>query len=88
MDEILESPVIEITGDDNKKYITECFLSQGEEKIVTEATWFLPEPIKEIKNDRLVINDYESRLYTYKNGGESSISSTAYAAICPDFLLN
>ena len=40
--------------------------------------------------NQLVVNDYEDRLYKYKNSNnsESSISSNAYAAICPDFLLN
>ena len=42
------------------------------------------------KDDRLVTNDYNKRLYTYKDptGAESGISTNAYAAICPDFLLN
>ena len=38
-----------------------------------------------------VTNNYESRLYQYKNTSESSDSSLseyAYAGICPDFLLN
>ena len=43
-----------------------------------------------IGNDRLIKNDYEDRLYTYEHTGDSenSISNNAYAAICPDFLLN
>jgi hypothetical protein len=38
----------------------------------------------------LVVNNYSDRLYEYKRVGKSntSISKHAYAAICPDFLLN
>lgn len=36
-----------------------------------------------------VVNNYESRLYEYKNSDkDSSLSEYAYAGICPDFLLN
>jgi hypothetical protein len=34
-----------------------------------------------------VVNDYTSRLYKYGKDSKS-ISLNAYAAICPDFLLN
>lgn len=58
-------------------------------------------PVLEIKNDNesefytetfvdkhnYVVNDYSSRLYKYGKDSKS-ISLNAYAAICPDFLLN
>jgi len=37
-------------------------------------------------NSRLVQNSYETRLYDYNV--TDGISKKAYAAICPDFLLN
>ena len=41
------------------------------------------------QNNQFVVNDYDDRLYKYvKTDSESSISTNAYAAICPDFLLN
>ena len=39
------------------------------------------------QNDRLIRHDYKSRLYKYQNKTDN-ISKNAYAAICPDFLLN
>ena len=57
-----------------KDHYTECFVSQNEDLEVT--------------------NDYIARKYKYqhdKNGNtdsDNSISVNAYAAICPDFLLN
>ena len=43
-----------------------------------------------ISKDRLIKNIYDERLYQYEkvNTSESAISTNAYAAICPDFLLN
>ncbi len=41
------------------------------------------------QQDREIVNSYALRRYTFKkNSGESPVSETAYAAICPDFLLN
>ena len=43
------------------------------------------------KNNKEITNSYESRLYEYNSYAEDSenaISKNAYAAICPDFLLN
>ncbi len=72
MDDQMEGPVIETGG----KYYTETFVTQGKDK----------------SNGCLVTNNYEDRLYEYKYTGEgsseNSISVNAYAAICPDFLLN
>lgn len=39
-----------------------------------------------VTNENLISNNYQSRLYKYSDN--SSISKHAYAAICPDFLLN
>ncbi len=54
------------------EHVTECFIEQNEGMEVS--------------------NDYVARLYKYKHNSpdenDSSISKTAYAAICPDFLLN
>ena len=41
---------------------------------------------QDAEQDRIVLNDYNSRLYKYTE--TESISKNAYAAICPDFLLN
>ena len=72
MDDQMEGPVIETGG----KYYTETFVTQGKDK----------------SSGCLVTNNYEDRLYEYKYTGEgsseNSISVNAYAAICPDFLLN
>ena len=74
MDEVLKAPVLEIKKDDKSEYITETFLGQSY-----------------TGNDRVLTNVYYPRLYKYKNNEdehESPISEHAYAAICPDFLLN
>jgi len=85
MDEVLESPVIETIND--SKYITECFVTNGEKKEIKIPP--LGTIAKGTVNDRLIDNNYEKRLYTYKDGDAlNSISNKAYAAICPDFLLN
>ena len=44
-----------------------------------------------IGSDRLIKHDYNSRLYKYnhqKGDVDGSISSEAFAGICPDFSLN
>lgn len=74
MDEQLQAPVINYKDkNDKEKYFTECFVSQDSE-------------------NRVVTNDYQKRKYEYKHvsetDSENSISRQAYAAICPDFLLN
>jgi len=76
-DELLEGPVIKYKDGDDYSYVTECFVTQRYSDDKESA--------------RLVSNDYNSRLYKYVNVSEnvvSSISKNAYAAICPDFLLN
>ena len=98
MDELLKAPVIKYyvedskLSDDDKKnnYRTECFVTKGEEKTEVINPLF---NIKRtyIEGDRLIDNNYKSRLYEYKydeGGSEGSLSTNAYAAICPDFLLN
>lgn len=72
MDDQMEGPVIESGG----KYYTETFVSQNKKESGSGG--------------RLVINNYEERLYEYRHNedSENAISVNAYAAICPDFLLN
>ena len=91
MDEQLDAPVIKYREGGKDVYNTECFVTQGTEK--EKVYRFLTQEIKEkyIDGDRLVVNTYDSRLYKYKHkegDPESSLSTNAYAAICPDFLLN
>jgi hypothetical protein len=93
MDELLKAPVIKYhTKDKENNYRTECFVTKGEEKV--EEIRFLGNKVGErkyIEGDRLIDNNYKSRLYEYKyeeGNAESSLSTNAYAAICPDFLLN
>lgn len=89
MDEQLEAPVIETVCGGDTEYFTECFLSQSNSYIVdknSEATEVgTNEP-------RLVVNEYNKRLYKYKysdrSSADCSLSKKAYAGICPDFLLN
>ena len=85
MDETLEAPIIQY---DEDKYRTECFLSQSK-----YSTNSLIEKLRRKESGGtggLVVNNYSDRLYEYKRVGKSntSISKHAYAAICPDFLLN
>ena len=73
MDEVLETPVLKYKKGDETIYQTECFVSNKS------------------SSERLVTNDYDSRLYKYQHNEddiETSLSSNAYAAICPDFALN
>jgi hypothetical protein len=48
--------------------------------------------VSQDSENRIVTNDYQKRKYEYKHvsetDSENSISRQAYAAICPDFLLN
>jgi hypothetical protein len=90
MDEVLEAPVIKYKDGNSDIYATECFVTQNVTK--ETSTDFLGIPLKkEIKEGGLLVdNDYEKRLYKYEylDKSENAISSKAYAAICPDFLLN
>ena len=93
MDEQMEAPVIEIKNRTTSDYYTETFVSQGKEK--TTSVKMLGREVgtkKTVEGGQLVVNDYEDRLYKYKftkeTDSENAISLNAYAAICPDFLLN
>lgn len=85
MDETLEAPIIQY---DENKYRTECFLSQSEYTTLKNSKIFR----RKNSNGKggLVVNNYKDRLYEYRRVGSSNskISKKAYAAICPDFLLN
>ena len=87
IDEQLEAPVLEFDGE---KHATECFVSQGVE--IEKDLGLLNIKITEKVGSREVVNSYESRLYQYKHDKsddpDNAISRNAYAAICPDFLLN
>lgn len=84
MDDVLEAPVIESYQDNKFEYYTECFLTQA-----TGSSYDSKKGRNVPTGDRYIRNDYNSRLYKFKNkDGKSSISEYAYAAICPDFLLN
>ena len=78
MDEVLQAPVIKSK---TKDYYTESFLSQ-----VTEKKWSSDRGRYVPKDGRQLQNYYPNRLYKYIN--DEKISKNAYAAICPDFLLN
>jgi hypothetical protein len=79
IDEELEAPVIKVKNGENYEYICESFVTQGTKSTVEDE--------EIMSGESLVINDYNERLYKYKNENDS-ISKNAYAGICPDFLLN
>ena len=85
MDEVLEAPVIQ-SGDN---YYSECFMTQDSTRKNVKLS---KEKGRDIYYDgRYIRNSYNNRLYKFKNSNDSnasSISKHAYAAICPDFLLN
>ena len=85
-DELLEAPVLEVREGENKNYYTECFLSQGKQ-VTIKFRLFRTYTRTFTVGDRLVVNNYSERLYKYQYPTEN-ISKHAYAAICPDFLLN
>ena len=74
MDEILEAPVLEFKDGDNKKHITECFISK-DRKVTNNY------------NDRLYDYDITTTGKDSLYEGEK-VTKKAYAGICPDFLLN
>ena len=93
MDDVLKAPVLEY-GANN--YVTECFVTQYSVTEHTSIVFGQEYTSKTKEGGRLVINDYKSRLFKYDDNdptkknpvSKESISSHAYAAICPDFLLN
>ena len=89
MDEQSQAPVLEYKDGNKTKYVTECFLSQSQ---LEEKEIRLPISGEIIKTNhtyggRIVTNDYNQRIYEFDQNS-NSISKKAYAAICPDFLLN
>ena len=103
-DEQLKAPVLEEVIDNQKRYYTECFVTQkktsvekyefrfpwGDRTIIGENSEVLIQPLR-------VEHTYDARLYgdseIIENGKskteyEKYISKQCYAAICPDFLLN
>ena len=96
MDNILHAPILEIDEGNQVpeiKYKTESFVTQTIKKIenikvsslISNQEIYLPKEIT-IQEGRQVENNYNKRLFTY--GNTENISKNAYAAICPDFLLN
>ena len=93
-DEQLKAPILE-TGLNNKKYYTECFVTQ--KKTITEQ---IPAPrllssitgrttidiTTTIAQPKYVSQTYEGRLREYSKSFKPS--NHCYALICPDFLLN
>lgn len=93
-DEQLKAPILE-TGLNNKKYYTECFVTQ--KKTITEQ---IPAPrllssitgrttidiTTTITQPKYVSQTYEGRLREYSKSFKPS--NHCYALICPDFLLN
>ena len=90
IDKELEAPVLKIKEGEQDKYQCETFLSQNKKSAITKVSLTVGGNILSslMKDYKTVVNDYESRLYKYEDGGKSYISTKAYAAICPDFLLN
>lgn len=88
MDEQLEAPVLQYN---ESEYATECFVTQYEK--VRKSIYIFGRPVKEIEEKvggRILDHNYEQRLYKYQHveDSDNAISKKAYAAICPDFLLN
>ena len=93
-DEQLKAPILE-TGLNNKKYYTECFVTQ--KKTITEQ---IPAPrllssitgrttidiTTTITQPKYISQTYEGRLREYSKSFKPS--NHCYALICPDFLLN
>lgn len=71
--------------------LAQCYLMPMDESLHTPILEvdgeYKTECFLEQKSNQ-VTNSYEKRLYIYKKQGDSEISKHAYAAICPDFLLN
>ena len=85
-DELLEAPVLKLKQNEEDKYYTECFLTQG--RYITVKFRFIRIYTRTyLVGDRIVSNSYSERLYEYSRPNET-ISKHAYAAICPDFMLN
>ena len=89
MDEQMEGPVIKLKDTEGNKYYTESFITQGDlkEKFIP----IIKLTVSENVGGQIVSNSYDQRLYKYKydeTSSECAISKKAYAAICPDFLLN
>lgn len=86
-DELLEAPVLEVRQGEENNYYTECFLTQGKQVTINFKIIGRTYTRTYTIGDREVRNSYSERLYKYQRPKEN-ISSYAYAAICPDFLLN
>jgi hypothetical protein len=87
-DEVLEAPVLEVMQNNTKNYYTECFVTH-EKKVTVNFKFFGYKTYSRtyIIGGRELNNSYTERLYKYSKPKES-ISNYAYAAICPDFMLN
>ena len=69
--------------------LAQCFLMPMDDVLNGPVIEFENDNLTEcfVNSDRKVQNSYLGRLHKYKEGSDS-ISENAYAAICPDFLLN
>lgn len=94
MDNILHAPILEVTKKDaliasDTEYKTESFVTQT----IKKTEWIrndlfgvtIPKEVT-VQDGLQVENNYNKRLFTY--GNNENIGKGAYAAICPDFLLN
>ena len=93
-DEELKAPILEETKNNEKKYYSECFVSQ--KKVTSE-----PIPTTQLINTskkifienhtsysvpRKVTNSYNVRLREYDSDWKPSVN--CYAGLCPDFFMN
>lgn len=89
VDNILHAPILKVEDE----YKTESFVTQEKTETYKRQV-YLPitgqtmevSDTRVLKEGLLVNNTYQDRLYNY--GSTSNIGKNAYAAICPDFLLN
>lgn len=93
-DEELKAPILEETKNDEKKYYSECFVSQKKATSEPIPTTQLINIFKKtfIENHtsysvpRKVTNSYDVRLREYDSDWKPSVN--CYAGLCPDFFMN
>lgn len=93
-DEELKAPILEETKNDEKKYYSECFVSQKKATSEPIPTTQLINIFKKtfIENHtsysvpRKVTNSYDVRLREYNSDWKPSVN--CYAGLCPDFFMN
>lgn len=93
-DEELKAPILEETKNNEKKYYSECFVSQKKSTSEPIPTTQLINTSKKtfIENHtsysvpRKVTNSYDVRLREYDSNWKPSVN--CYAGLCPDFFMN